>query len=84
MDSLTSFNDHQCLGEVHSLTMTMSDLARTIDRLHPDSPSRVTALEAYTTAKAKAKAFRDAITKDTEDRKTATWLLRTCRKPLVA
>ena len=69
------------LGEVHSLTCRMGDLARTIERLHPDSPSRATAIKEYESSRAKAKAIRDSIT-ETSDRKEATWFIRTAGKPV--
>jgi hypothetical protein len=74
-------NTSNPLGEVHSLTCRMGDLARTIMRLHPDSPSRAASIKEYEESRAKAKATRDSIT-DNDDRKTATWLIRTAGKPV--
>ena len=69
------------LGEVHTLTMRMCDLSRMIMNLHPDSPSRLSCLTEYKSNKAKAKAIRDTIT-DIDERKTATWFIRTAKKPV--
>jgi hypothetical protein len=59
----------------------MGDLARLIMELSPESPNRVVCINEYRAAKAKAKAVRDSIS-DSEDRKTATWFIRTANKPV--
>ena len=74
-------NTTKPLGEVHSLTCRMADLARLIMKLHPDSLSRLSCVIEYKDCKAKAKAIRDTIT-NIEDRKTATWFIRTAAKPV--
>lgn len=73
--------DNNPLGTVHSLTCRMGDLSRMIMNLHPDSLSRLSCVIEYKSCKAKAKATRDTIT-NAEDRKTATWLIRTAQKPV--
>lgn len=74
--------DNNPLGTVHSLTCRMSALASLIMKLHPDSPSRLSCITEYNSCKAKAKAARDTIKPNTEDRKTATWFIRTAQKPV--
>lgn len=69
------------LGEVHSLTCRMCDLSRMIMKLHPDSLSRLSCIIEYKACKSKAKAIRDTIT-NIDDRKTATWFIRTAQKPV--
>jgi len=69
------------LGTVHTLTMRMCDLANLIMKLHPESPSRLSCITEYKSSNAKAKAIRDTIT-DIDDRKTATWFIRTAKKPV--
>jgi hypothetical protein len=77
----TEDNTTKPLGQVHSLTCRMGDLSRMIMNLHPESPSRLSCITEYKSSKAKAKAIRDTIT-DIEDRKTATWFIRTAAKPV--
>ena len=69
------------LGTVHCLTMRMNELASLVMRLHPDSPSRSAKLAEYIQVKAKAKKIRSTITQ-IDERKTATWLIRTASKPV--
>ena len=69
------------LAEVHCLTYRMGDLSRLIMRLALESPNRVVCINEYRAAKVKAKALRDSIS-DSDDRKTATWLIRTASKPV--
>ena len=71
------------IGQVHSLTASMSILANTIERLHPESTAHANALAEYKNTKAKAKALRDGIA-DADERKLATWLIRTANKPVDA
>jgi hypothetical protein len=59
----------------------MGDLSRLIMHLALESPTRVVCINEYRAANVKAKALRDSIS-DSEDRKTATWLIRTANKPV--
>ena len=79
----THITTANAIGQVYALTISMSELARTIERLHPDSPARAAALAQYKQQKAEAKALRDGIT-DIEDRKLATWSIRTANRPVDA
>lgn len=77
----TKDNTTNALGEVHTLTIRMGDLAKLIMKLHPDSLSRLSCVIEYKSCKAKAKTARNTI-RNSEDRKTATWLIRTATKPV--
>lgn len=69
------------IAQVHALTVSMAALASTIERLHPESPARTAALAEYKECKAKAKTIRDSIT-NADERKFATWCIRTANKPV--
>ena len=73
--------DNNLIGKTHSYTMRMTDLARTIMRLHPESPSRVTAINEYMHCRTSARICRDAIV-CRETRKLANFWLRTAGKPV--
>jgi hypothetical protein len=73
--------DHTLIGKVHTCTMRMTELARTIERLHPESPSRQLSIEAYCEIKRFASTCRDSIV-CRETRKLANFFLRTARKPV--
>lgn len=73
--------DNKLLGKVHSQTMRMSDLARTIMRLHPSSENRASSIKEYYDLLRSSKTVRDQIV-GRESRKTATWLIRTVGKPV--
>ena len=73
--------DARMLGLVHARTMRMTDLSRTIERLHLSSPGRQLSIEQYLLAKSSAKIARDSIV-SREDRKHATWLIRTAKRPV--
>ncbi len=73
--------DQTLIGKVHSYTMRMTDLARTIERLHPESPSRKLSIDQYCEAKHFAAICRDAIV-CRETRKQANFYLRTAGKPV--
>ena len=73
--------DQTLIGKVHSYTMRMTDLARTIERLHPESPSRKLSIDQYCEAKHFAAICRDSIV-CRETRKLANFYLRTAGKPV--
>lgn len=73
--------DNHLIGKTHSYTMRMTDLARTIMRLHPESPNRVTAINDYMHCRTAARICRDAIV-CRETRKLANFWLRTAGKPV--
>jgi hypothetical protein len=73
--------DNQLLGKVHTQTMRMSDLASTIMRLHPSSENRAKCIKEYYDLLRSSKTVRDQIV-SRENRKTATWCIRTASKPV--
>jgi hypothetical protein len=77
----TDETDNKLLGKVHSQTMRMSDLSRTIMRLHFSSEGRASSIKEYYDLLRSSKTVRDQIV-GRESRKTATWLIRTVCKPV--
>ena len=73
--------DNQLLGKVHTQTMRMSELAKTIMRLHPTSESRTKCIKEYYDLLRSSKTVRDQIV-SRDSRKTATWCIRTASKPV--
>jgi hypothetical protein len=72
--------DSQLIGKTQTYTIRMTDLARTIMRLHPSSPSRVTAIDEYKQCRTAARICRNSIV-CRETRKLANFWLRTAGKP---
>lgn len=73
--------DSNLLGEVYSNTCRMSDVARNIMRLHPTSEGRAKCITEYYDLLRFSKTVRDQIV-GLEDRKMATWFIRTTQKPV--
>lgn len=73
--------DKKLLGKVHTQTMRMSELAKTIMRLHPTSESRTKCISEYYDLLLNSRLVRDLIV-SRADRKTATWFIRTASKPV--
>ena len=69
-------NDLALLGEVQSATMKMHDYAKCFERLHPDSVARISIHQAFIEAENEARRIRQLISKNSEERKTANFLIR--------
>jgi hypothetical protein len=69
------------IGIVHSSSVRMSQLSRSIMHLHPESPSRAACIKEYIDLLTSMKVARDHIT-DVENRKLANFLIRTVCKPV--
>lgn len=74
-------NDINNIGIIHCNTVRMQSLSHTIERLHPDSPSRANAIAEYIKLRDEAKACLKQITIGTDDRAMGRFYLRTVRKP---
>ena len=73
-------NDTNHIGIIHGNTMRMQALSHTIERLHPDSPARATAIAEYIKLRDEAKACLKQVRLG-DDRWIARFELRTVRKP---
>ena len=78
---MTNEIDSKLLGKVHSQTCRINELASTIMRLHPTSEARAKCIKEYYDLLRSSKTVRDQIV-GREDRKTATWFIRTAQKPV--
>ena len=78
---ITNEIDSKLLGKVHSQTMRMNELSSTIMRLHPTSEGRAKSITEYYDLLRSSKTVRDQIV-GRENRKTATWFIRTTQKPV--
>lgn len=72
--------DKRAIGVVHSNTVRMNEVARTIMRLSEESPNRQKAIEEYKKLRDDAVKARNSL-KDKEWRKQANFDLRTVIKP---
>jgi hypothetical protein len=74
-------NDTNHIGIIHTNTTKMQALSHTIERLHPTSPARATAIAEYIKLRDEAKACLKQIPQGTDDRALGRFELRTVRRP---
>lgn len=72
--------NEQIHGEIHAKTSRMGDLARTIERLHPQSEARSRCIEEYVSLRKECRKLLPTIT-DESIYAECRFLMRTCKKP---